>query len=205
MSIDPVKEWQRLSKLYAEKSDQELAELSASFHELTEIAQQVLQDELKRRGLSSPGELAQPPLIENQDAIQDNFELEETPLPESEMEEVPWILHESGDAQILGELQEALNQAGISSRIVNPQENIYRSRFLQLQVAERDALRSEQILAQPRELKPSPPKIDEGDFETPSCPKCGASDPLLESVEPFNTWLCENCGTHWTESGELDP
>jgi hypothetical protein len=204
MGTDPVKEWQRLSQLYAEKSDHELTELSASFHDLTEIAQQVLQDELKRRGLNAPDETTPPPLIENQDAIQDNSEIEEMPL--SEVEEVPWILHESGDAQILGELQEVLNQAGIPSRIVNPQENIYRSKFLQLQVAERDALRSEQILAQPGELKPSPPKIDEEDFEAPACPQCGASDPLLESVEPFNTWFCENCGARWTESmARLDP
>jgi ribosomal protein L37AE/L43A len=37
------------------------------------------------------------------------------------------------------------------------------------------------------------------DFEPPVCPKCGAEDPLLESVDPLNTWLCEICGEQWTD------
>jgi hypothetical protein len=38
------------------------------------------------------------------------------------------------------------------------------------------------------------------EFEAPVCPKCGAPDPLLESVDPVNTWLCEACEHEWTES-----
>ena len=34
----------------------------------------------------------------------------------------------------------------------------------------------------------------------PACPKCGAPDPLLESVEPVNTWSCEICNATWTDS-----
>jgi hypothetical protein len=37
------------------------------------------------------------------------------------------------------------------------------------------------------------------EFVPPKCPKCGAEDPVLESAEPTNTWLCEACGEQWTE------
>jgi hypothetical protein len=43
-------------------------------------------------------------------------------------------------------------------------------------------------------------KIDVPEFEPPSCPQCGAADPVLEGVDPFNTWRCEACGKQWTES-----
>jgi hypothetical protein len=37
------------------------------------------------------------------------------------------------------------------------------------------------------------------EFELPGCPTCGASDPLLESADPVNTWLCETCGAEWSD------
>jgi ribosomal protein L37AE/L43A len=39
-------------------------------------------------------------------------------------------------------------------------------------------------------------------FEAPKCPKCGAEDPVLESAEPTNSWLCEVCGKQWAEPQE---
>ena len=46
-------EWQRLTELYREMGDGELEELDADKADLTEMAQQVLRDELKKRGLDS--------------------------------------------------------------------------------------------------------------------------------------------------------
>jgi transposase-like protein len=45
------------------------------------------------------------------------------------------------------------------------------------------------------------------DYEPPVCPRCGAADPLLQGVDPFNQWLCESCRARWTEAGgkALDP
>lgn len=37
------------------------------------------------------------------------------------------------------------------------------------------------------------------DFEVPGCANCGTPDPLLESVQPSNTWFCEACGARWRE------
>jgi hypothetical protein len=45
-------------------------------------------------------------------------------------------------------------------------------------------------------------KMEVPEFEAPVCPKCGAEDPVLEDVEPVNSWLCEACGAQWTESAE---
>ena len=36
-------------------------------------------------------------------------------------------------------------------------------------------------------------------YEPPVCPKCAAADPILESVEPSNNWLCESCGHTWSD------
>ena len=43
-------------------------------------------------------------------------------------------------------------------------------------------------------------KSEVPEFEPPVCPNCGASDPVLEGVNPDNTWRCEQCSAQWTES-----
>jgi hypothetical protein len=42
-------------------------------------------------------------------------------------------------------------------------------------------------------------KVEVPEFEAPTCPKCGAEDPVLENADPVNSWLCEACGEQWTE------
>ena len=54
MFDDTIADWQSLTKLYGEMSDEELLELDAQLGDLTEMAQQVLRDEMKKRGLSRP-------------------------------------------------------------------------------------------------------------------------------------------------------
>ena len=53
MRQDAGEERQRLTAVYAEKYDGELLELAADSGNLTEIAQQVLRDEMQKRGLSA--------------------------------------------------------------------------------------------------------------------------------------------------------
>jgi hypothetical protein len=95
-TLDSVKEWNRLTALYRDKNDQELEELGEAFQDLTEIAQQALRDELKARGMSDPDEIRQ------------KRSAPDPALERSSEEEVPWILEESGDARLLGELQSLL-------------------------------------------------------------------------------------------------
>ncbi|MGC2298006.1 MAG: hypothetical protein WA476_04325 [Acidobacteriaceae bacterium] len=61
MQNDAAQEWQRLTSLYAEKSDEELLELAEDFGNLTETAQQVLRDEMRKRRLETPQALAAKP------------------------------------------------------------------------------------------------------------------------------------------------
>jgi len=42
-------------------------------------------------------------------------------------------------------------------------------------------------------------KAEVPEYVPPSCPKCGAEDPVLESAEPTNAWLCEACGAQWSD------
>ncbi len=51
---DPAEQWRQLTALYAEMGDTELRELKSSFEDLTELAQGVLRDELKKRALWDP-------------------------------------------------------------------------------------------------------------------------------------------------------
>lgn len=53
---DPVRYWQDLTANYRQMSDGELLQLSEKPEELTEIARQVLRDEMKVRNLSAPGQ-----------------------------------------------------------------------------------------------------------------------------------------------------
>jgi len=45
-------------------------------------------------------------------------------------------------------------------------------------------------------------KIVDDEYELPVCPECGAEDPVLESADAVNSWLCEACGKQWTDSAE---
>ena len=56
MPQTPVEEWRRLSALYSEMGDIEIEDLADQLNDLTPTAQQVLRDELKKRGISNnPG------------------------------------------------------------------------------------------------------------------------------------------------------
>lgn len=54
MHENPDKEWRRLTEHYAGLYDGELLELARDSKSLTEMAQQVLRDEMKKRGLGEP-------------------------------------------------------------------------------------------------------------------------------------------------------
>src|SRR6202789_149859 len=50
--FDPNREWRRLSEVYAAMTEEELQAVADDAYELTDIAKQVLQAEISRRGLS---------------------------------------------------------------------------------------------------------------------------------------------------------
>ncbi len=118
------------------------------------------------------------------------------------------LLSECDTSQEASELSEALKRAGIESWIEGPKPSAY-SAYASLDLINPRVLVAADQLEQARAIaaRPIPPEIIEDskaevhDFTSPSCPSCGAPDPVLESVDPANSWKCEQCGQRWTDSG----
>lgn len=108
------------------------------------------------------------------------------------------------------ELSEALKQAGIESWIEAPGTG---SRYASFSLSSPRVLVPADQLDQARAIaaQPIPRQIVEDaqtvipDYQPPSCPKCGASDPILEGVDPTNSWRCEQCGQTWTDPTPTSP
>jgi hypothetical protein len=102
------------------------------------------------------------------------------------------------------ELSEALKQAGIESWIASPGTGSRYAGFgftsLRVLVAADQLDQARVIAAQPipREIVKET-ETEVPDYQPPVCPKCGAADPVLEGVDPTNSWLCEQCGERWTD------
>jgi hypothetical protein len=221
---DPGNEWQRLTALYQEKSDEELLELADDFGNLTDVARQVLRDELQRRGIAGPKAAAkadEPPARKENESrrpafggwsqaiAERNGELRKKRAPgenakEDEPVEYTWktLLCTRDTHEEAWQISEVLKRAGIESWIEAPEQGSLDLTGPRVIVAADELEEARAITAQPipQEIIDQS-KVRAEDFVPPTCPKCGAADPLLEGVEPANMWLCEVCGAEWTEAG----
>ena len=229
MPPDPTREWQRLTRLYNEMSDEELLDLAGGFADLTELAQPILRDEMKRRGLADPQQPTtpssrqkEPPaagigfesrrgaifggwsntLTEERSDSEENSDDEE-----NAQHEYTWktLLCECDTREEALQTFEVLRRAGIEAWSSGPSSS-FGSQTTRIMVAADQLDEAKQILLQPIPqdvIDQSRVKVE--DFVPPICPKCGAEDPLLESVEPANSWRCENCGAQWSDSSAFDP
>jgi hypothetical protein len=218
MQINPAEEWQRLTENYRGMFDGELAQLADSIGDLTDTAQQVLRNELRNRGMAEPGakktgEAARPEAPRgsrwasavnpeggfDKDGTDQNLESDADP-DESGPAEFSWKtpLCECDTAGQAAEIHKALGRAGIESWVEQPGRDLVRA--IRVVVAA-DQLEEAREIAS----RPIPQDIlDEyeqevPEFEPPACPACGAEDPVLESAEPSNNWLCEACGRQWSD------
>ena len=214
MQNDPGAEWQRLTRLYQEKSDEELLALAEDFGNLTDTAQQVLRDEMRRRKL----EIADVPEAREQPAIFGRWSRQDTEAHEKEAAseqdsddleepvEFTWKteLCTCGSSEEAWQLGEVLRRAGIESWAERPGATFGTQSVgaleIRILVAADQLDEARAILARPipqEIIDQSKVKLE--DFVPPKCPKCGAEDPLLESVDPANQWLCESCGARWSD------
>ena len=215
MHDNPAEDWRGLAERYRAMFDGELEELADGFADLTPTAQEVLRGEMTSRGLgdpraeaavtwpSAPVALARFASSVDPDADESSSESEgdaggneederpreftwKTPLCACDSEGQAWEIHK------------ALRRAGIDSWVERPGRD--RVSSLRVVVAA-DQLEAARAIA----AQPIPQAIlDEYNEETPEfvapqCPACGADDPVLESAEPTNAWLCEACGKQWSE------
>ena len=218
MQDDPVRFWQELTENYRRMSDGELRELSARPEELTEVAQQVLRDEMRLRRLDRSQTPAEG--VRTTGAPRKNYDLLAGPLPNSSLvdedpedaeeteDEQPatgytWKtqLCECSNVQQARQISAALLRAGIESWIeAMPSYAIALGNPRVLVAA--DQLEEARAIAQ----RPIPQDIIEEsqvevpEYVVPVCPRCGAHDPILESADPVNTWSCEACGAEWSDT-----
>jgi hypothetical protein len=214
MQADPIEEWQRLTEHYRELGDEELEELAYDFADLTETAQQVLRGEMRMRGLGDPQSPREsqktpdrpmaPRFASSVDPDQryDRANGDGGNGQDGLRKEYTWktLLCECDEREEAWQIREMLKRAGIESWIEAPglySTDLSGPRVLvaadQLDLAIEIAAKTipQDIVDQSYEEVP--------EYQPPECPQCGAEDPVLESAEPTNSWLCEACGKQWTE------
>jgi hypothetical protein len=218
MRPTPAEEWQRLTKLYSEMTDGQLLGLAETFSDLTETAQPILRDELRKRGLDEPQEVLQlppdpsereptfariAPRFSESDRDGDSTDNDGDAEP---IEEYTWKtdLCELATPEEAWQVREVLRLAGIDTWDRRP-SSLFGSQTIRILVAADQLDEARAILAKPIPqdiIHQSKTPVE--DFVAPKCPKCGASEPLLESVEPVNTWRCEVCDATWSDSTAFD-
>jgi hypothetical protein len=215
-----MEEWRRLSALYGEMGEVEIRELAGQINDLTLTAQQILRDEMNKRGISdepSATRLRRPCAgfvhwDQEQDTAADpNGEASEEDRPKDYTWKVALCRCDSLDEAAAR--SEMLSRAGIDSWIQRPG-----SRFvipwlemgagdIQINVAADQLDEARAIAAQPvpQDIIDQLKEDDAAPaYQLPVCPKCRAADPTLESVEPSNHWLCESCGHTWSDPAADD-
>jgi hypothetical protein len=203
-------DWRTLAEHYRAMADGELIELAEDFGNLTETAQQVLRDELKLRGLGDPATAARAFASGRADGLTSHsVELPDAQSASETPAEYTWKtpLCECATREQAWQIAAVLRQAGIESwaeraNVYSPYAGIDQP-GIRVQVAADQLEEARAIIA-----RPIPPEIvaqsmeAAPEFEAPVCPKCGAPDPVLEDVDPVNTWKCETCGAEWTDETE---
>jgi hypothetical protein len=214
MQDDQVRYWQDLSLNYRQMSDGELLELAEKPEDLTDVARQVLRDEMRKRRLDEKP--AQIPVNKNADAPATvhweptSYRGSFSSVHEEESDqghEYTWkvALSECKSQEEAWQLAEMLRRAGIESwiRRYNP--------FAQFDSNGPGVLVAADQLEEARAIaaRPIPQDIIEEsqiklpEFAIPVCPQCGSKDgAMLESTEPVNAWSCEVCGAEWSDEDE---
>jgi hypothetical protein len=217
MQADPMEQWRSLTTLYGKMGDLEIRELAANLGDLTEMAQQVLRDEMKNRGMNEkPAQSALARASDSRDAEpwdDAEFDTEDAEANQGEATlGYTWktVLCNSESADEAWMKCQMLRRAGIESwmerrgaRHAIPWADELGVGDIQILVGADQLDEARAAVAQPIPTDIAEEvKSYEGatEFVLPNCPKCGAEDPLLESVDPVNSWECEACGHTWTDS-----
>lgn len=210
---DPAEYWRGLRDLYGKKSDDELRELAFDFDDLTEVARQVLRDEMRTRKLGEPRAAVALPLNRDRPAPaqQDGGDAQSKVADGDSAGEFPpeytWktMLCECEERAQAWQMFEVLRQAGIESWVERPRSPLAPSSRRVLVAA--DQLEGARLIAErpiPQEIVDLT-KMEVPEFEPPVCPSCGAGDVVLDDVNPVNLWRCETCGRQWTDAaGDLN-
>jgi hypothetical protein len=187
--IGDAGQYQALVTLYGSYSDGELVQLGRGMADLTEMAQEALQGELKRRGLKiAPlSEPIEARVLTDEDLLDMRTYAALAPAE---------CIFEYEEERAASAAYYALLREGIEAIVVSASDT---KRGPRVVVIPKDADRAAAILSQP--FADELPAATEGpeEFDLPRCPACGGEDTLLESVDPVNQWRCDDCGKVWLE------
>ncbi len=216
MQVDPMETWRRLTTHYAGMSEGELLNLAADYHHLTDMARQVLRDEMRKRGLSDPRSYA----ADQPGAAGVDWNSGSGPLAANGAAHhhrtggFVWknMLCACSNREEAWQITEVLRRVGIESWIdgapsyYTPLPEMDMSgRRLRVLVASDQLDAALAILAQPipQDIVEQS-RAEQVEYQPPVCPACGAPDPLLEGVAPANSWKCDICGRQWSEAAGED-
>lgn len=218
MQQDPLEEWRRLTTLYSEMGDIEIHDLIDQINDLTPTAQQVLRDELKKRGILPHENAPRVPAHLQDNGATVHWQKEQDTAADLDINsseedgsfDYTWkvALCRCESLDEAAARSEMLRRAGIDSWIQRPgarfvvpwlelgvgdiQINVGADQLDQAHAVIEHPI-PQDIIDQMKEEDSAPA------YEIPVCPKCKAEDPTLESVEPTNNWLCESCGYTWSD------
>lgn len=187
MAVD-AEQLKDLTATYGGFADEELESLAATMGDLTETAQQALKAEFALRHLALPAAQATNEPVE---AVEAESALHG--FAANAPQECTFEFTDMEDALLA---QSVLRSAGIES--VVPTSEIVAIDTPRLIVGPSDAQSAELILSRPNALGAMSP--EDALFPESVCPACGATDPLLEAVEPTNLWRCEACDHTWQDA-----
>ena len=206
MIPDPEQERQRLARLYAGMTPEELEKVAADGAELTDAARATLKTEITRRGLAiAVNEFpAAVDVIEERDLVAIR-----------RFRDLPEALLARG----------SLESSGIECFLTD--DNMVRMDWfisnllggIKLAVNQEDAEAAAAILDEPM-----PETLDVegvGEYELPRCPLCGSLDVNFEQLNkkvaytsawlgvpiPLHTkaWTCRSCGHRWQDPDPVEP
>jgi hypothetical protein len=193
--IGDAKQYQELTALYGSYGDGELVELGHGMADLTEMAQEVLKGELKRRGLAVAPAAApvEARVLTDEDGSDMRSYAASAPAE---------CTFEFEDDRGASAAYYALTVADIEAIVLSgqrAQSTRGEVRGPRVMVTPKDAERAAAILSRPLEGELRPVANEAAEFAVPRCPACGGEETLLESADPVNQWRCDDCGEVWLE------
>jgi hypothetical protein len=191
--IGDAEQYQELVALYGTYGDEELKVLGRDMSDLTATAQEVLQGEIRRRGLkiTPAGVPVEDRVLTDEDLLDMRAYAELAPAE---------CIFGFEDERAASAAYYALTGEGIEAIVVSAESRRFDDRGPRVVVTPKDAERAAAILSQPStdELRAEKEEAP-AEFDLPCCPACGGEETLLESVDPVNQWRCDDCGKVWVE------